>query len=92
MPKRKRSWARFDTWARAEICTLREEGYAREDIRKRVKKTDGQPGHMNAIDGILAKKAECPEWRGENSVAGGWPRALTNSQLAELKNLGFKMT
>jgi len=92
-PKRRKndcSYARFDAWARSEICTLRSEGYEREEIRQQVCKTDGKPGSLKAIDGVLEKKRKCPDWRGENSSAGGRPRELTTSEVKQLTDLVFE--
>ena len=55
------------------------------DVRK-----DGTNPHIRAVDGVLAKKREDPNWRGQDSQAGGRPRALTQAQQKRLVALVFK--
>ena len=44
---------------------------------------------MRAVDGVLAKKRELPNWQGEDSSAGGRPRLLTPTQAQQLLQLVF---
>ena len=82
--------ARLDAFARGAICALADEGVERAEIQKKVNKKDGTRPHIRAIDAVLAKKREDPEWRGQDSQAGGRPRALTDAQQRQLVALVFK--
>ncbi len=55
-----------------------------------VEKKDGTNPTLKSVDEVLAKKADNPEWRGEDSSAGGRPRSLTRQQAKELVDLVFK--
>ena len=72
--------ARLDAFSRGAICALAENGFERTEIQKQVFKKDGTNPHIRAVDGVLAKKREDPNWRGLDSQAGGRPRALTQVQ------------
>ena len=54
-------FARFDVWARAQICTLKEEGVPVTEIVKRVKRNNGKLATIGAIQRVLWKKRENPE-------------------------------
>ncbi len=60
------------------------------EIQKTVNKKDGNRPHIRAIDAVLAKKREAPDCRGQDSQAGGRPRALTDAQQRQLVALVFK--
>ena len=45
---------------------------------------------MHAIDYTIARKKECPEWRGEDSAGGGRPRELAEDERKQLVKLVFK--
>ena len=85
------SSARMDAWARSAISTLAGEGRSRSYICTKVAKKDGTRPHIRAVDAVLAKVRANPAWRGEDSQAGGRPRALTDSQRKQLVALVFKM-
>ena len=68
--------ARLDAFARGAICALRAAGAKRDDIAKKVRKKDGKRPSLRAVDAVLAKHKEDPSWRGDDSRAGGRPRAL----------------
>jgi len=84
------STARFDAFARGEIVGMRRAGASREEIRKAITKKDGSTPSLRAVAGVLAKQAEEPEWRGEDSAAGGRPRHLTPAQEKVVERLVFK--
>ena len=53
----------------------------REDIRKKVRKKDGKRPCLRAVDGVLKKFEEDPQWDGcEERTEGGRPRDLTQQQ------------
>ena len=79
--------ARLDAFARGAICALRAAGAKREDIAMSVRKKDGQRPHIRAVDAVLAKHKEDPDWRGEDSRAGGRPQVLTKADRDELLKL-----
>ena len=83
--------ARFDTWAKAEICTLKKQGVKLGVIQKQVKKKDGKKGTIGAINKILKKKRENPEWRGEEDLGSrGRPPSLTPEQQEKLLKFVIK--
>ena len=88
--KRKRTYARLDQWSRAQVCAFRKAGKSREEIRLLVDKKDGTHPTLRAVDAVLEKKAVDPGWRGEDSSAGGRPRALAAAQRRKLTNLVFR--
>ena len=61
--------ARLDAFSRGAICALAENGFERTEIQKQVFKKDGTNPHIRAVDGVLAKKREDPNWRGQDSQA-----------------------
>ena len=61
--------ARLDAFSRGAICALAENGFERTEIQKQVFKKDGTNSHIRAVDGVLAKKCEDPNWRGQDSQA-----------------------
>ena len=81
--------ARLDAFARGQIWGMREAGVGRAEIRKKAKKTDGTRPTLRTVDAVLAKKASDPAWRGEDSSAGGRPRALTAAQSKDFLDLVF---
>ena len=60
-----------------------------EDIRQEVLKKDGGQAQMNAIDKVIAHKTANPEWRGEDSSAGGRPSDVSAKEQKELTRLVF---
>ena len=56
----------------------------------KVPKTDGSFPQLNAIEKVIRKKKESPEWRGESSGAGGRPCALSDGQKQEIIDLVFQ--
>ena len=88
--KPKGTYARLDQWGRAQVCAYRKAGKSREEICSLVDKKDGTHPTLRAVDAVLEKKAEDPGWRGEDSCAGGRPRALSAAQRRKLKNLVFR--
>ncbi len=81
--------ARLDAFARGQIWGMRKAGAERKTIRKETKKKDGTRPTLRSVDAVLAKKKADPKWRGEDSSAGGRPRALTTAQSKELVDLVF---
>ena len=92
--KRKRqaepSFARLDVWARGEIWGLHSAGIKREEICKRVVKVDGTPPSLNAVDMVIAHKADDPQWRGEVGQSSGRPQSLSEAQKKLVLGLVFE--
>ena len=74
------TYSRFDAFARGMIWMGYLCGIPQEQIRMKVPKTDGSFPQLNAIEKVIRKKKESPEWRGESSGAGGRPCALSDGQ------------
>ena len=83
------TFSRLDAFARGQIHGLRQAGKPRSVITKLVKKRDGTHPTMRAVDAVLRKKRDHPQWRGDDSRGGGRPRALTENQVKELIALVF---
>ena len=64
---------------------MAEAGARRVDIAKQVLNTDGQPGHLRAVDAILAHAHADPACAGTNSSAGGRRRELSPSAEIQLQ-------
>lgn len=79
------SFARLSTLAKGRIIGFREEGVARAEVADRVRKTDGTPPSIKAVDDIYNRFLEDPEWEDEPSRAGGRPRDLTPKQETMVK-------
>ena len=105
MPKRKRdgrgdddeddngtdaTHARLDTFARGMIWGMHLAGAPREDILQEVSKKDGTLATLSAVDKVIATMKANPEWRGQDSSAGGRPGKLTAKQKKDLRDLVFK--
>ena len=78
------SFARY-VFARGKIVGMAEAGARRVDIAKQVLNTDGQPGHLRAVDAILAHARADPACAGTNSSAGGRRRELSPSEETQLQ-------
>ena len=74
------SFARLSIIAIARIIGLRETGTRREEVRDRVRKTDGAMPSLQAIDDVYGHFLNDPEWQGESSRAVGRPRDLSEKQ------------
>ena len=85
------SFARFDVFGRGRIWGMHLAGMPREDIVKLATKKDGSPPDVNGVDKVIATKKANPDWRGEESSAGGRPSALSDKQKKELVRLVFPM-
>ena len=72
------------------MCTLRKLGKKRPEICKLVVKKDGTHPTLRSVDKVLVKKAHKPDWRGEDSQAGGRPHELTKGERRQLVNLVFR--
>ena len=84
----KASFARLSPLAKDRICGMREAGWKRADISKQVKKNDGKRPCLQAVDGVLKKFEEDPEWDGcEERTEGGRPRDLTQQQEKKIRDI-----
>ena len=61
--------ARLDAFSRNAIRALAENDFERTEIQKQVFRKDGTNPHIRAVDGVLAKKCDDPNWRGQDSQA-----------------------
>ena len=69
---------------------LRKVGTSIKEIRKLVRKKDGKKPSKRAIMRVLEKAQEDPEWRGDDSAAGGRPGSLSTETKKELVDLVVK--
>ena len=96
MPKRKHgadasgSFARLDVFARGMIWGMHVATSPREDICKEIVKKDKSPPSIFAVDQVIAHMKVFPDWRGEDSKAGGRPGKLTAGQKKEVVGLVFR--
>lgn len=82
---RKVSFARLSPLAKGRIIGMREAGTERKDIAKQVKKKDGRSPSILAVDNVLGRFKEQPDWDGiEEREAGGRPRDLSPRQEAQI--------
>ena len=91
--KRKRdgTFARLDPLARGQIWGMHLAHVPREDIQKQVRKKDGTPPSLHAIDEVIASKNAQPDWRGQDSSAGGRPSARLPKQKKQLLQLSLSI-
>ena len=88
MPKS--SYARLDTWARAQIVTYHECGLRPTAIIKKVRKKDGTKPTVRGVRKTIAKKKLNPDWRGQNAPGGPGRKAIiSEAQKTKLYNLVF---
>ena len=92
--KRKRNadtpYARLDPSTRGVICGMYLAKATREDILKHVVKQGGTTPSPTAIDDVIKRKKENPEWKGEGSDLVGRPSLLTDKQREKVVRLVFK--
>eukprot|EP00973_Karenia_brevis_P053571 7444275-Karenia_brevis.AAC.1 len=74
----------MDAFARGMIWGLHVAEVPREKIQELVTKKDGSPPSLGAIAKVIKHKQDKPDWRGEESSAGGRPGALTELQKKQL--------
>ena len=86
----KATFARLDTWTRGVIWGMHLADLGREKMLEHVSKTDGSPLLLHTLDDVIAKKKKQPEWRGEDSVAGGRPHELSAEEQKNLVSLVFR--
>ena len=87
-PPAKRSYARLAALAKGRIVGLREQGVPREEIRDRVRKKDGKPPSVRAVDAVVSRFEQNPDWDGEeHHEAGGRPRHLRPKQEQKIKKI-----
>ena len=68
---------------------MRRANAPRSVIRDTMEKTDGTHQTLQAVDAVLANEKSDPDHRGENSRAGGRPRALTKAEAKLVVKLEF---
>ena len=84
-------FARLDPFTRGMIWGMHLAKVPREENLQHVFKKDGSRPKIRAIDYFIAHKVAQPAWKGEDTVAGGRPSALTNKEKSVLLKLVFKM-
>lgn len=86
----KQTAARLDTWTRGVIWGMHLAGMKREDMRDHVRKKDGSKLTLHTLDDVIKTKTDHPDWKGEDSSAGGRPKALTKAQEQQVVKLVFQ--
>ena len=82
------TFARLSPLAKGRIIGLREKGAKRSEIADRVPKKDGLAPSLKAIDNVLDRFEQEPEWDGcEHRTAGGRPRDVTVKQLESIRKI-----
>ena len=82
------SYARLDAWARGAIWGMSLMGAPLDRICESVTKTAGTVPSIRAVTGVIARKKEEPQWRGEEEHSGR-PRTLTDEQQQQVVDLVF---
>ena len=88
--KKKKSRARLDAFTRGVIWGMHLGKLKREEMQKHLAKKDGTRPTLGCIDKVIGHKTADPDWRGEESRAGGRPHALSDKEKKLLVNLVFK--
>ena len=78
--RRKATSARLDAFTRGMIWGMHLAKLPREQICTLVRKKDGTAPQMNAVDKVIQRKAADPDWRGEESSAGGRPSSIDDGK------------
>ena len=76
--------------SRNRIIGMRIAGAPRQEMREKVRKTDGTMPCLKAVDNIISHFEEDPEWDGENSSAGGRPPLITPEQKKQIQRILMK--
>ena len=87
MRRKKMSFARLTAAMRNRIFGMKLADAPREEMREKVRKTDGSKPSLRSIQNLLAKFEEVPDWDGCDSQAGGRPRLLTAAQEKAIKKI-----
>ena len=82
------SYARLDAFTRGVIWGLALVSTPRDKICELVTKKDGTAPTKRAVDDVIAKKRDKPEWHGEDAH-GGRRKTLTEDQQKQLVDLVF---
>ena len=83
------TYSRFDAFTRGRVVGNWEAGATRKKIIQTVRKKDNSRSTVRAIDEIIAHFKKDPKWRGQDSVAGGRPRELTQKEQKQLVDFVF---
>jgi hypothetical protein len=84
------SVARLDAWARGVIWGMHLGQMKRQDMLAHVTKKDGAPLLLHTLDDVIAKTSADPQWRGEDSSAGGRPHELDKKERKQVVDLVFR--
>lgn len=82
--------ARLDTWTRGVIWGMHVAKFTRAQMQEHLTKKDGTCPTFGTIDKVVAHKVADPEWKGQDSRAGGRPFALSDEEKKILLKLVFK--
>ena len=88
--KHQRSNARLDAFTRGVIWGMHVAGMKRDQMLDHVRKKDGTKLNLHNLDLVISRKKTNPDWKGEDSSAGGRPRELTDKEGKRLVSLVFK--
>ena len=76
--KRRQSFARLTPAARNRIIGMSLADSPRDDMRDKVRKTDGTKPSMRAVDAIIAHFQEDPQWDGNEAQLEVATKTTTN--------------
>ena len=76
--------------SRNRIIGMRIAGAPRQEMREKVRKTDGAMSSLKAVDDLISHFEEDPDWDGENSSAGGRPPLITPEQEKQIQRILMK--
>ena len=88
--KKKTSRARLVAFTRGVIWGMHIGKVRREDMQKHLQKKEGARPTLDCIDKVIGHKTADPDWRGEESRAGGRPHALSDKEKKLLIRLVFR--
>ena len=88
--KTTKSWARLDAFTRGVVWGMHLGKLPRNEMQKHLTKKDGTRPTLGCIDKVIGRKTADPDWRGEESRAGGRPSALSDNEKKMLVKLIFK--
>ena len=88
--KKKTSRAGLDAFTGGVIWGMHIGKVRREDMQKHLQKKEGARPTLDCIDKVIGHKTADPDWRGEESRAGGRPHALSDKEKKLLIRLVFR--
>ena len=89
--KSKPTYARLGVFTRGVLWGMHLAGMKRQDMLGHVRKNDGTPLTLNAVDGVIKRKSEAPSWMGTDSSGGRRPKEVSDLEIKKLVALVFTM-